>query len=166
MKKFWTYLKSLGRRLFQLAIRYPLATAATVFVVIGAVLLMIFGKREIQIGGILGKLWGKKPIESRVIPPEERTNPDGTPILPGQSDKEGFVQALPTTTIKKPGLFSDPKIVIIESGGKEVKIPLPTGVKNKDVAEVTIIKPDVVEVKSLDKGVSTTQLVELKNLLK
>lgn len=166
MNKFWIYLKSLGHRLFKLAIQYPLATAASVFVVIGAVLLMIFGKREIQIGGILGKLWGKKPIESRVIPPEERKTPDGTPILPGQSDKEGFVQALPTTTIKNPGLFSDPKIVVIQNAGKEVKIPLPVGVRNKDVAEVTIIDTNVVEIKSNDKGIKRIELVNLKSLLK
>ena len=165
MEKFKQYLKALGLSIFKFAVRYPLAIAATVLLVLLAIFLAAFGQK-FQIGGLIGSLWGKKSPDLRPIPPPDRKDDKGNPILPGQSDDKGFVQAPVSTEIKKSGIFSDPNVVIVTHPSQgEIKIPLPTGVKNKDVSEVTIISPNVVEVKSNDKGISKIDLLHLKDLL-
>jgi hypothetical protein len=165
MKKLWLYLKALGKRLFQIIIRYPLATALTVLLVIGTMFLLIFGQK-VQIGGLLGSIWGKKKINSRAIPPEDRKDKDGKPIQPGESDDKGYVQAPVSTKIKEPTIFSDPNVVEIEEQNGEVKkIPLPTGVSNTDVREVTKISPNIYEVKNKDKGTKKEELSTLIELL-
>lgn len=125
---------------------------AAIFVVVGGLLLVLF-KKDLQIGGLLGSLLGQKKPNLRAVVPEARVDEAGKPILPGESDAVGFTQAPVSTTIQKPGLFSDPKTVVIEhpTKGKQT-ISLPTGVVNKDVAEVTEIEPDVYEVKNNDKS--------------
>jgi hypothetical protein len=157
----WTWIVEIVKSIGNLILRYPLASALTILLVVGAVFLSAFGQR-IQIGGILGKLWGKKKPDVRNVPPEDRVTSDGKIIQPGESDDKGFVQTPATKTIKNPGLFSDPNsVVIVESDGKKKEIPLPTGVKNKDVKEVTEISPNVYEVKNNDKGTDMTSLIEL-----
>ena len=160
----WKWIKKIAGAVAMFILRYPLAAAITIILVVGAIFLKGFGS-NLQIGGLLGKLWGKKQPDVRNIPPEDRVDKDGKPIPVGESDEKGFVQAPATKTIKKPGLFSDPKaVVIIEPDGKEKKIPLPTGVKNKDVKEVVEIKPNIYEVKNNDNGVDTTSLLELLDI--
>jgi hypothetical protein len=165
MKKFfsfvWIYLRSLGKAVGNLCIRYPLALAATVVLVIAAIFMLVSGK-TFQIGGILESLWGKKKENVRGVPPEERKKDDGTPILPGESDKQGFVQAPVTTKIADPGIFSNPSTVTVVHPDKgKIVIDLPTGVKNKDVQEVVEVKPNIYEVRNKDTGVKPADLNNL-----
>ena len=156
------YLKAFFKRLYQIIIHYPIAAALTVLIVVFAVFMLATG-RTIQIGGLLGKIWGKKPIQnSREIVPEDRKDEAGKPIPVGESDKEGFVQA-PAVEIKPPGIFSNPNTVkIVEPNGKEKEIQLPVGIKNSSVKEVTVIKPNIVEIKHNDKsGIDVTKLIEI-----
>lgn len=160
MKNIWEYLKALARSVGNIILRYPLAAALTVIVVVGAIILTIFGK-PIQIGGILGSLWGKKQPDLRGVPPVERKDETGKPIPPGEPDKNGFVQAPASLTVKDQGLFGDPNTVTIVHPDKgDVKILLPVGVKNKDVKEVVEVKSDVYEVRNHDKGVDTKSILK------
>lgn len=160
---FGAWLKAFLYRVGNFFIRYPLATAATVLLVVGAVLLAAFGQK-IQIGGLLGKLWGKKEQDGEkpvVTPPPDRVDDQGKPIEPGKSDDGGWVQAPVVLPIKPPSILSDPnKVVVVEPGGKEVEIPLPKGVKNTDIKEVILIAPNVYQVANNDKGVDAGKLLE------
>lgn len=155
------WLKALGRRLYQLLVRYPVAIPATIVLVIAAVFLACFGQK-FQIGGLLGKLWGKQPaitpnVRATIV--KDRVDASGDPIVPGKSDDKGFTQTPVSTEIKEPGIFSNPDTVTVVHPDKgEVVIPLPTGVKNKDVKEVIEIEPGVYEIKNNDKGVDTDDI--------
>jgi len=153
------WLKALGRRLYQLLVRYPIAIPATIALVVAAVFLACFGQK-FQIGGLLGKLWGKKPAvtpDVRATVVKDRVDTNGKPVAPGQSDDKGYTQTPVSTEIKQPGIFSNPDTVIVVHPDKgEVVIPLPTGVKNKDVKEVVEVQPNVYEIKNNDKGVDTS----------
>lgn len=162
-QKAWSAMRWVATKLLALVIRYPVATVLTVLTVSVAVFLAFFGK-TIQIGGLLGKFWGKKePKKDRrneVTP--GRVDESGKPIQPGQSDDQGWVQAPVTTDIKEPGIFDDPgTVTVIHPEKGEVEIPLPTGVKNSDVKEVTEIRPDVYEVRRNDKGVDTKEVLSI-----
>ena len=147
-------------------IRYPLATAATLLVVAGAVFLMCFGQK-VQVGGVLGWLWGRvhprnQPNAPAVVtPPPGRVDDKGQVIPPGQSDDKGYVQVPVVLPIKDPGLLSDPTtLVVVHPDGQEVTIPLPTGVKNKDVKEVVLVAPNVYQISNNDKGVDAGKILE------
>ena len=158
LKYVGSFFRSVGRWF----IRYPIAATISIIVIVVAVILTVVGK-DIQIGGLLGKLFGResKP-NARGIPPKERVNEDGTPILPGESDDRGFVQSPALKTIKTPGLFDDPKtITIVHPDKGDVKIDLPKGVENKDVREVVEIEPDVYEVRNNDSGVDLNDLLDV-----
>jgi hypothetical protein len=150
------YLKALGRRLYQLLVRYPIAIPATIALVIAAIVLACFGQK-FQIGGLLGKLWGKQPgvtpnIRTTVV--AGRVDDNGKPIEPGKPDDRGFVQVPVSTEIKQPGIFSNPDtITIVDPDKGEVILPLPVGVKNKDVREVVKIGSDAYEIRNNDSGV-------------
>ena len=157
------FLKSLASKLYSYAVRYPLAAAATVLVVVGAVLMATVG-RKVQIGGVLGWLWGKKRQASpdvRLLPPPDRKGPDGKLIEPGKSDEKGFVQVPVQVLIEDPGLFSDPNTIVLNhpDRGREV-VELPTGVKNEDVKQVVEISPKVYQVKNDDAGVDAGKLLD------
>lgn len=139
----------------------PIAWILSALVIIGGGLLFIF-KRDLQIGGILGALLGSKPTNKRAEIPEKRVDEAGKTILPGESDSKGYTQIPVSENIKKPGFFSDPNTVVIDhpTEGKQV-IELPTGVKNRDVSEVIIVKPEVTEVSNNDKGVDTKYLINI-----
>lgn len=147
-------------------VRYPLATVATVFLVILAIILLTVGKR-FQIGGILGMLWGKKSDTTpdlKVVPPPDRKDEKGETIQPGQSDDKGFVQVPVQVEIEEPWMFSDPnKITVVHpKRGKEV-IELPTGVTNDDVKEIIEISPKTYQIKNNDKGVDAGKLLDELN---
>jgi len=158
---FKSTLYSIGN----LFVRYPLAMAVTILLVIGAGFLALSGK-NIQIGGILGTLWGKThprdlPNAPVVTPPPARVDDKGQIIPPGQSDDKGFVQAPIVLPIKSPGLLSDPTtITVVHPDGKEVTIPLPTGVKNSDVQQIVLVSPNVYQIKNNDSGVDAGSLLE------
>jgi hypothetical protein len=165
MTKIWETVKSFFKTLLTWFLRYPAAIVITVFVITITLILIVYGKK-IQIGGLLGKIWGKdinkyKQIARETIP-VNRVDENGKPIQPGQSDTGGYVQAPVSTDIKESGILSDPNIVeIIDPEKGEVAIILPTGVKNSDVKEIIIIKPSVYEVKRNDGGVSIHELDDL-----
>lgn len=165
--KIWEFIKSSLKSVYTWCIRHPAAITITIFLVVIAVILWRFGK-QIQIGGMLGKIWGSKlkdKIKARTTVVPGRRDSQGNVIQPGTSDDKGYVQAPVSTDIKKPGVFSDPEVVEVVDNGKEVKIPLPTGVVNSDVKEVIRIKPNVYEVHNNDGGVTTHELSDLDKVL-
>lgn len=157
-----SYVKAFFRRLYEIALKYPLAVAGTVVLVAAAVFCAMGGK-TLQIGGLLGSLWGKKPgPDVRTLPPPDRKDDQGKPILPGQSDDKGWVQAPVSLDVKNPGIFSDPKkIVVVHPEKGEVEIPLPIGVKNSDVKSVIEVSPNVYQVRNNDHGVDVDSLLEV-----
>lgn len=144
-----------------------------VLLIVVAVILVSMGFKELQIGGLLGKLFGKKEPEGgggkgKVIDvansvDPDRVGPDGKLIQPGQPDSTGQTQAV-VVPIKEPGLFSDPKKVVFTEPGKDkpTEVILPDGVTNKDVDQVVVVKPDVVVVTVKDNsGISAKTVDDL-----
>lgn len=113
-------------------------------IVIGAVVLVAIGFKDVRIGGLLGKLLGRdlKKAVAATTPPN-RVDQNGKPIPLGVPDSKGIVQ-VPVIPVEI-GLFSDPNIVTFVPPGedKPVKVVLPDGVEIKDVDSVLVIKPDV-----------------------
>lgn len=129
-----------------------------VLVVIVAIVLVAIGFKELQIGGILGRLLGKKAAGGRAIDVANSVDPDrvdanGKLILPGQPDSTGQTQAV-VVPIEDPGLFSDPKTVkFVEPGKTEpTEVQLPDGVTNKDVSQVVLVQPDITVVTVKDNS--------------
>jgi hypothetical protein len=165
VKKFfniiWSYIVVFFRNLYNLILKYPLATALTILLIVVAVAMLISGK-TFQIGGLLSKLWDSKKPSARGIPPSDRKNPDGTMIPLGMSDDKGYVQAPVATTIVEPGIFSNPDTIqIIHPDKGTVTVQLPNGVKNKDVQEVIEVSPDIYEVRNHDTGVNPDNVLDI-----
>lgn len=161
---FKVWLKTLLYKIGNFFIRYPLASAATILLLIGAGFMLAFGQK-IQIGGILGWLWNRKthdPDAVVVTPPKDRVDPTtGKIIQPGESDKDGWVQTPVVVPIKPPSVFSDPTTIkITPPGQKDITIKLPTGVKNKDIKEVVLVAPKTFQVSNKDKGVDAAKILE------
>lgn len=148
----WKWIKAAASAVGKLVLRYPLAALATVVLVAVAVVLLVSGK-TFQIGGLLGRLWGRKaPETKRGVPPKDRVDKDGKPVEPGKPDDKGWVQAPVSTSIEEPGIFSNPDQVVVTTPDKgRVTVDLPTGVKNTDVREVVVLRPEVKEVGNNDK---------------
>ncbi len=149
----WTWIK----RVF----RWIAAPLSALFLVIGALILIVLGVKNIQIGGLLDKLFGKEPenlkgkkaIDVANSIPKDRVSKDGKLIPLGTPDSKGQTQAV-VVPIEEPGLFDDPgKIRITPPGGEVVEVELPDGVKAKDVDKVIITQPGdfVVTVKDSSK---------------
>ena len=132
-----------------------------VVVILVAIILVAMGFKELQIGGILGKLLGKKggdgtdgktvDVANSIDP--DRIGKDGKLIQPGTPDSQGQTQAV-VVPIQDPGLFSDPKKVVFTAPGddKPTEVILPDGVTNKDVDQVVVVKPDVLVVTVKDNS--------------
>jgi hypothetical protein len=142
------------------------APGVALVIVIVAVLLVAIGWKELQIGGLLGKLFGKKDPEHKAIDiantvPEGRVDKDGKIIPIGQPDSKGDVQAQ-VVPIDEPGLFSNPDTVTFTPPGadKPVEVQLPDGVKAKDVDTVVIVKPSVIAVTVKDDSKIPAQTVD------
>jgi len=140
-----------------------------VVVVIVAVVLVAMGFKELQIGGLLGKLLGKKdPDDGKTIHiantvDPDRVGPDGKLIQPGTPDSKGMTQAV-VVPIEEPGLFSDPQKVVFTEPGKDkpTEVILPDGVTNKDVEQVVVVRPDVMVVTVKDNsGIPAKKVDEL-----
>jgi len=131
---------------------------------------LTMGFKELQIGGLLGKLLGKKPDEDggdtihvANSVDQDRVSPDGKIITPGQPDSVGDTQAV-VVPIKGPGLLSDPKTVVFTPPGatKPTTVVLPDGVTNRDVEQVVLIKPQVIAVTvKTNSGISTQRIEDL-----
>jgi len=146
-----------------------LGPLGAVLLILVAVLLVSMGFKELQIGGLLGKLLGKKGSDSgRTIDlansvDKDRVGPDGKLVEPGTPDSKGQTQAI-VVPIEEPGLFSNPDTVKFTPPGEEkpIEIVLPDGVKNKDVGQVVVIRPDVVVVTVKDSsGIPAAKVEDL-----
>lgn len=157
------YLKAFFKSIGTYCLRYPLAAAVTVFLVIFALFILLSGKDFPQLGGILGKLWGKKAkaLNVREIPPPKRVDDTGKSIQPGQSDDQGYIQSPTQLEIVEPTIFTDPDVITVVHPDKgKIDINLPKGVQNTDIKEVILISPNVIEVKNNDTGVNTSKILE------
>jgi len=160
----WAKLKAI---LHWLAIHLVAPGVALVLIIV-AVLLVSMGFKELQIGGLLGRLFGKKEPEHAAIDKANSIDPDrvdknGQLIQPGVPDSKGDTQVV-VVPIKEPGLFSNPDTVEFTPPGKTdpIEVQLPDGVKNKDVEKVIVVQPGkfVVTVKD-ESGVSASKVDDL-----
>jgi hypothetical protein len=125
--------------------------------VIGAIVLVMLGVKNLQIGGLLARLLGKSGSDKKAVDvantiPKDRVDKDGKLIPVGTPDEHGITQAK-VVSIEPPGLFSNPKQVTIkaEDGTKHV-VDLPTGVRARDVDKVVIVKPEIFAVTVTDSS--------------
>lgn len=132
--------------------KYLIGPLPALIVVVGAAILVALGAKNVQIGGLLGKLLGKsrtphKAIETANSVPPGRVREDGTVINIGEPDSKGITQAK-VVAIEKPGMFSDPKVIKITPPGaaKPIEVEVPDGVKAKDVEQVLVVTPEVIAV--------------------
>lgn len=156
----WAGTKSLARKLG--------AALPAILVILGALTLLLLGAKHVQIGGILGKLFGKKdsPDTKKAIDiansvPENRVDPNGNLIPIGKPDSKGVTQ-VKVVPIETPGLFDDPsKVKILPPGEtKPVVVDLPDGVKAADVDKVIVVKPEVYAVTVKDTSKVTPKDVD------
>jgi len=154
----WRWIKIIARKL--------LAPGVALLIIAGAVLLVAIGFKELQIGGLLGKLFGKpdpakKAIDIANTVPPGRVDAEGNLIPIGKPDSKGIkqVQVVP---IEEPGLFSNPDTVIIKPPGEEkpIEVKLPDGVKAKDIDSVVIVSPEIMVVTVKDTSDITTKTVD------
>jgi hypothetical protein len=158
----WSFIKKVSPKL--------LGPIAALVVIAVSILLVSMGFKELQIGGILGKLLGKKggsnpdkgPIveTANTIDPK-RVDADGKLIPQGVPDSKGDTQAV-VVPIKPPGIFSDPSQVVFTAPGgtKPTVVDLPEGVTNKQVDQVIVVQPNVVAVTVKDTSPVSKQTVD------
>lgn len=162
----WTFIKKVSPKL--------LGPFAALVVIVIAIVLVSMGFKELQIGGLLGKLLGKKggsdpskgpTVETANTLDPKRVDVDGKLIPQGVPDSKGDTQAV-VVPIQPPGLFSDPTQVVFVAPGetKPTVVDLPTGVRSKDVDQVIVVQPSVVAITVKDTSSVSKQDVE--NLLK
>jgi hypothetical protein len=137
--KVWNYCKWAGR-----AVLIP---TVGLVLVIGAVILFSLGFKNVQIGGLLGMLLGKKSPSGKAIDvansiPADRVDANGKIIPQGQADDKGMTQAV-VVAIHNEGILSNPNTVKFTPPGetKPIEIALPSGVKNSDVEHVVVVQP-------------------------
>jgi len=147
---------------------YLVAPLPIILVVVGAIILVIFGAKNVQIGGILSRLTGRKQEGTRAVDAvnsisQHRITPDGLVIQPGLADEKGLTQAV-VVPIEKPGIFSNPdQVTILNQDKKPIIIDLPTGVKARDVDKVLVLSPEIHVVTIKDS--SPIQARDVDNLL-
>jgi hypothetical protein len=145
--------------------KYLLAPLPALLLVAVAIFLIILGFKNVQIGGLLAKLFGKpegkKAVDVANTIPKDRVDKDGKLIQPGTPDSKGITQAV-VVPIETGGLFSDPTTVTVTPPGetKPVVVHLPDGVKDTDVDKVIIVKPEVYVVSVKDKSPITGSQVD------
>jgi hypothetical protein len=135
------------------------APGIALIIIAGAVLLVCTGFKNIQIGGLLGKLFGKKDPDNRAIDvansvPKDRVDANGKIIPQGEPDSHGMTQAVvvPIDHVE----FTPP------GESKPTTIVLPTGVKAKDVEHVIVVKPGTFAVTVKDgSGITGKQVDDL-----
>jgi hypothetical protein len=123
------------------------APGVAVLIVIVAIILVAMGWKELQVGGLLARLFGKDTGSKKVIdvvnkPSPKRVDANGHIILPGTSDSKGQTQAQ-VVPVQEPGLFSNPSTIKFTPPGesKPVEVVLPDGVSNRDVDTVVVVRP-------------------------
>lgn len=143
-----------------------LGPVLVVLLVVVAVILVSMGFKELQIGGLIGRLLGRNSTQkgsvdvTNTIDPN-RVGPDGRLIQPNTPDTKGQTQAV-VVPIQDPGLFSDPNKVVFTPPGadKPIEVVLPDGVTNKDVHQVVVVNPEVIAVTVKDSSGVTAQSVD------
>lgn len=141
------------------AFRWIAAPIPAILLVVGAIVLAILIGKNIPIGGLLAKLFGKEPGEGKKAVdvansvPKDRVDENGVIIKPGEPDSKGQTQAV-VVPIEEPGLFDNPdKVKIIPPGEtKPIEVDLPDGVKAKDVDKVIVVRPEVYAITVKDKS--------------
>lgn len=155
--KLWGYLK-----------KFLLGPGGALIVVVVGILLAMVGVKNVQVGGILGKLLGKSKPKDKAIDKansvsDDRVDKDGKIIPKGVPDSKGITQAT-VVAIDEPGVFSNPDTVKFTPPGEEkpIEVELPDGVKNKDVEKVVVVKPKVYAVTVKDNsGVKAEKVDDL-----
>ena len=158
----WAFIKKVSPKL--------LGPIAALVVIVIAIVLVSMGFKELQIGGLLGKLLGKKggvdpskgpTVETANTIDPKRVDTDGKLIPQGVPDSKGDTQAV-VVPIQPPGLFSDPTQVVFTAPGdtKPTVVDLPTGVTNKQVDQVIVVQPNIVAVTVKDNSGIPTQTVD------
>lgn len=143
------------------------APLPALLIMAGAIVLVVLGVKNVQIGGILGKLFGKTGQNNKTAVdvantiPAGRVDSKGNLIPVGVPDATGQTQAV-VVPIQPAGLFSDPSTVTVNppNGAAPVVINLPTGVKSSDVDKVVIVQPEVYAVTVKDTSTVTAQHVD------
>jgi len=139
------------------AARMVAAPLPALLLMAGAIVLVVLGAKNIQIGGLLGKLFGKDPASSKAVDvantiPAHRVDSNGAIIPVGTPDATGQTQAV-VVPIATPTMFSDPNTVTITPpNSAPVVVALPTGVKSSDVDKVVIVKPEIYAVTVKDSS--------------
>jgi hypothetical protein len=165
---FWSQFWGRMKAVFKWMALHLAAPGAALVVVIVAVILVSMGAKNLQIGGLLARLFGKKDPEQRAIDVANSVDPDrvdknGNLIQPGVPDSKGDTQVV-VVPIKDPGLFSNPDTVTFIPPGKTepIEVQLPDGVKARDVDKVIVVQPGkfVVTVKD-ESGVPAKKVDDL-----
>jgi len=165
---FWQVVGAKLAAFAKWAARVLVAPGIALLLIVGAIVLVALGIKNVQIGGLLGMLFGKKKPEHTAIDtansvPEDRVDDKGKIIPIGEPDSKGMTQAV-VVPIQNPGIFADPDHVTFTPPGetKPVEIKLPDGVKAKDVEKVIVVKPTkfVVTVKDTS-GISAKHVDDL-----
>ena len=169
MKEFalavWANLVAAGKW-FAMKLAAP---GVALLVVLGGVLLAALGFKELQIGGLLGKLLGRKdpegpkPIDVINSIPKDRVDDNGNLIPIGQPDAKGNTQ-IQVVPIDPPGLLSNPDHVTFTPPGavEPTTVVLPVGVKARDVSQIIVVQPNSVVITVKDSsGVTSDQVDSL-----
>jgi len=167
---FWQVVRDKTLAIFKWLAKVLVAPGIAVVIVVGALLLIAFGIKNLQIGGLLGKLFGKKSPEKKALEaantvPKGRVDANGKIIPQGTPDSKGMIQAV-VVPIENPGLFSNPGTVKFTPPGQEkpIEIQLPDGIKAKDVEKIIIMQPEKFVVTVKDSSGIKADTIE--NLLK
>lgn len=123
-----------------------LLPVATVLLALGAIVLVAFGLKGMNVGGLLGKLINDDPG-----PP----NPNRD-VEPGVPDDIGHTEAEPLPLERDGGQIQDP-----ETGEPLV---LPKGVEPDQVKEVIVVTPTVTDTKAVDTSKRPVTLADLDKL--
>lgn len=162
---FWQVVQTKTMVALKWLAKVLVAPGVALILVAIAVALVALGVKNIQIGGILGWLFGKKKPEATAIDvansvPTDRVDTNGRIIPQGEPDSKGMTQAV-VVPIQNPGIFSNPDSVRFEDPhtSKVTEVTLPDGVKAKDVDKVVVIQPSefVVTVKDTS-GISAKHI--------
>jgi hypothetical protein len=150
VKTFWQEVGSRIMTVLRWASKNLLAPVVAIVIIVVSIVLVSMGFKELQIGGILGKLFGrttddpKKNLDVINSIDSDRIDKDGRVIPINQPDSKGDTQ-VQVVPIDQPGLFSDPNVVTFTppNSDKPIQIVLPDGVTSKDVDKVVIVSPEV-----------------------
>lgn len=152
-RTWWDKTKALVTAMNNWMLRYPVALIISVLVILAMCVALMLGLGDsFNVGGIIGKLFGKEEdpkdrIEVANEVPPERVNEDGDKIELGEADDHGNVQREVEILDQSKNPFRDKtKIKIKTPDGGTRTMKLPTGVEDKDVDKVIEVKPEVFEV--------------------